>query len=384
MGASHGQLSVLVAHPGADLYGSDRVLLETIDGLLAAGARVLVTLPSDGPLIAELNTRGLNTVLCPAPVLRKSFLSPRGLLSLAASAMKGTFAGIRLLRASRPDVVLVNTITVPLWTALARASGIPVVTHVHEAEANASRLIRTLLALPLVLSSVIVTNSRFSANTLGSSLRMLEGRSTVVYNGVAGPPAVTAARETLAGSLRVVYVGRLSSRKGVDVAVDAVLRLNRQGQPATLDIVGSVFPGNEAFEEQLERQVADAGAHDIVRFHGFQPSVWPFLAAADVAVVPSRLDEPFGNTAVEALLAARPVIASNTSGLREAAGGYKSVQFVEPGDAGELSAALATVASNWSSFRQRAGEDAGIAVERHSPDQYGRRMAHHIRAAAQS
>lgn len=373
-----------MAHPGADLYGSDRVLLETIDGLLAAGARVLVTLPSDGPLIAELTTRGLNTVLCPAPVLRKSFLSPRGLLSLAASAMKGTFAGIRLLRASRPDVVLVNTITVPLWTALARASGIPVVTHVHEAEANASRLIRTLLALPLVLSSVIVTNSRFSANTLGSSLRMLEGRSTVVYNGVAGPPAVTAARETLAGSLRVVYVGRLSSRKGVDVAVDAVLRLNRQGQPATLDIVGSVFPGNEAFEEQLERQVADAGAHDIVRFHGFQPSVWPFLAAADVAVVPSRLDEPFGNTAVEALLAARPVIASNTSGLREAAGGYKSVQFVEPGDAGELSAALATVASNWSSFRQRAGEDAGIAVERHSPDQYGRRMAHHIRAAAQS
>ena len=33
---------VLVAHPGADLYGSDRMLLESVDGLVVSGHRVVV------------------------------------------------------------------------------------------------------------------------------------------------------------------------------------------------------------------------------------------------------------------------------------------------------------------------------------------------------
>ena len=41
-------------------------------------------------------------------------------------------------------------------------------------------------------------------------------------------------------------------------------------------------------------------------------------AEADIAIVPSVLDESFGNTAVEALLAARPLIVSDIPGLLEA------------------------------------------------------------------
>ena len=37
-------------------------------------------------------------------------------------------------RTVRPDVVLVNTITLPAWPAVARVAGRPVVVHVHEAE----------------------------------------------------------------------------------------------------------------------------------------------------------------------------------------------------------------------------------------------------------
>jgi len=384
---SHPRPSVLVAHPSADLYGSDRVLLETVDGLLRHGARVLVTVPAPGPLVAGLQARGVNVVYCPTPVLRKSFLSPAGALKLAAAAVRGGLAGVALLRGSRPDLVLANTITVPLWTVLARLSGIPVLTHVHEAESSAPRPLRAALALPLLLSTDIVTNSSFSADTLAASLPRLRGRATVVYNGVPGPDAVVPAREELDDGLDVVYLGRLSHRKGVDVAIDAVLRLRSVGVRARLSLVGAVFPGNEAYEEQLREQVAEAGAAEYITFHGFQDEVWPFLAAADVAVVPSRLDEPFGNTAVEALLAARPVIASNTSGLREAAGGngsvplYGSVQFVEPGDAGSLAQALTTLRDRWPHYRQQALADAQLARERHSPEGYGDNMARQVAAA---
>ena len=80
-------LKVLVAHPSADLYGSDRVLLETIEGLERSGAKVVVTLPSSGLLVPELMRRGARVILCPTPVLRKSMLSPLGLLNVSGAVV---------------------------------------------------------------------------------------------------------------------------------------------------------------------------------------------------------------------------------------------------------------------------------------------------------
>lgn len=40
---------VLVVHPSAELYGSDRMTLESVRGLRDAGAAVTVVLGSDGP-----------------------------------------------------------------------------------------------------------------------------------------------------------------------------------------------------------------------------------------------------------------------------------------------------------------------------------------------
>lgn len=376
------RFSVLVAHPSADLYGSDRVLLETIDGLHRSGARVLVALPSPGPLVAELERRGAAVILSPTPVLRKSLLTAPGLVKLAGTSVHGLLRSIGVIRGARPDVILANTITVPLWTAAGRLTGVPVVTHVHEAEANAPRALRAALALPLLLSRGILTNSQFSSDTLAAALPALLGRSRVLYNGVPGPAHPAPPRPDLHGGLRILYVGRLSHRKGVDIAIDALLRLRRDGVPARLAVVGAVFPGYEDYEAGLRSQVRAHGAEDHVRFHGFQNDVWPFLAESDVVVVPSRLDEPFGNTAVEAVLASRPVVVSNTSGLREAAAGYRSAQFVEPGDPVELAAALARVAGQWQDYRSSASFDAAEAGRRHSPERYGTLMAGHLAQAA--
>lgn len=372
--------SVLVAHPSADLYGSDRVLLESVEGLLNAGARVLATVPEQGPLVAALTARGARVTFCATPVLRKSLLSARGMVALADATFRGAFQGVALIRRSRPHVILANTVTVPLWTVLGRALGIPVITHVHEAEGNASGPLRALLALPLLASTQILTNSRYSSTVLEASLPWLQGRSVVVYNGVAGPKSVTPPRMNVADTLRVLYVGRLSHRKGVDVAVEAVRILRQQGYKAVLDVVGAVFRGNETYEAGLRAKAEAIDGEPLAVFHGFQNDIWPFLARADVAVVPSRIDEPFGNTAVEALLAARPAVVSNTSGLREAAGGYAAVKFVTPGDPEDLARALSAIAGSWEEYRQRALSDAGTAALRHNPEGYGANIAAHVKA----
>jgi glycosyltransferase involved in cell wall biosynthesis len=174
--------------------------------------------------------------------------------------------------------------------------------------------------------------------------------------------------------VRLVYVGRLSPRKGVDVAVEAAAELARRGLAVRLDVVGSVFGGYEWFESDLRERVRQAGLADAVAFHGFQDDVWAHLAHADVVLVPSRLDEPFGNTAVEAALAARPVVVSDTSGLREAAADLRAARRVAPGDAAALADAVAGIAAGWEVARQQAAQDADVVARRHAPAGYRARI----------
>ena len=84
--------TILVAHPGSELYGSDRVLLESVSGLLDDGWDVLVTVPADGPLVAELRRRGARVELCPSPVLRKSVLRPAGFARFEIARTKEAIA----------------------------------------------------------------------------------------------------------------------------------------------------------------------------------------------------------------------------------------------------------------------------------------------------
>ena len=366
--------TVLIAHPSADLYGSDRVMLETVDALVAAGRRVVVTLPADGPLVGLIEARGARVELCLSPVLRKSALRPVGMVKLLLETARSLPASISLIRRSGAAVVLVNTVTIPFWIPVARLVRRPVICHVHEAEASASSVIKRALALPLLLANKLIVNSRFSLGVLTSSFARLGRKATVVLNAVAGPEQPTLARAGLDGVVRLLYIGRLSPRKGPDVAIEAVNVLRARGVRASLDLVGAPFPGYEWFEQDLRDLVRRKDLGGAVTFHGFQSDVWPHLLSADVVVVPSVKDEPFGNTAVESVLSARPVVVSATSGLQEAVEGYGSAQQVRPADPDALADAIGRVHDDWPTFREKAFQDAHTAAERHAPAEYARRV----------
>ncbi|WP_449372194.1 glycosyltransferase family 4 protein [Arthrobacter psychrolactophilus] len=366
--------TVLVAHPNPELYGADRMLLESVRGLVDAGSRVVVTLPDTGPLVSELQASGAIVEICPTPVLRKSYLTPRGLWKLAGETVKDTYLGVKLLLRISPDVVYVSTITVPLWIILAKLTRHPVVAHVHEAENSAARPVRWALAAPLCLATSILSNSRFSTSVIITAIPKLEERISQIANGVHGPNSVVDARSQIAAPLRLLYVGRLSSRKGVDIAIDTVAELARRGREVHLDVVGAVYPGYEWYEAQLRHTVDEGGLDGNVTFHGFQTDVWPFLAAADIALVLSRIDEPFGNTAVEAILAGRPLVVSDTSGLREAAANYRSVKFVPSDKPTSVADAIDHITERWEEYRTASEISAKVAAERHSPESYRQKI----------
>ena len=374
--------TALVVHPGAELYGSDRVLLESATALVQDGWRVIVQVPGPGPLADALAAAGARVEQATQFVLRKRLLRPRGWPELARTAAAGIRAALRALRRHRPDVVLVNTVTLPLWPVVARLRRVPVAVHVHEGEAQSSRALRRVLYAPLLAADTVVANSRFTRSVIAASYPRVAERAQVVLNPIPGPPVEDPPRPEPADGPRLAYVGRLSPRKGVDLVVAALAELRRAGVPATLDVYGSVFAGYEWFERRLHDQVAHEGLGRAVTFHGFLADVWPALAAADVLVVPSALDESFGNTAVEGVLAGRPVIVAPRPGLLEAVEGYPGAHRLTEDTPQALAAAVADLVVGWDAVRPAAQRSRELALDRHAPRVYRRRLADVLDATA--
>lgn len=369
-----GGVRVLFANPGADMYGSDRMALEAVRGLLSSGHRVLFTSSTDGPLTEAVRETGVQVRIVPPLVLRREMVSPTGFLAFLISAVRDLPRMNELVRRSKPDVVFANTVSLPFWSIVARLNRIPSIVYVHEAEASMNALAHRLLLLPLNLASGVIYNS--ATSRLVSGVPRLEKRqqTRVVHNGVLGPPSVTPPREKIDSPLRVAYLGRLSPRKGVDLLVDAVALLREKGTNVEAEIVGDVFPGYEWYEDDLRDQIHALELYDRVRLSGFLADVWPALARADVLVVPSRLDESFGNVVIEGALSARPVLAANHSGLREAARGLASATLIPNDDSAAIAAGLESVRDDWEGLRVAALRDAEFAAERYSPSSFRRRL----------
>lgn len=372
--------TVLIANPGADLYGSDRMTVESVKALVAAGYRVFVTVPGPGPLIELLTGEGATVLVQPTPIIRKSLLSPKGLLQLVRETVSAWGPSWRLLKHTDAATLVVNTITPPLWFPLARLAGRRVFCHLHEAESMVAKPVRYAMYLPLQFCTGVIANSAYTKRVLADSSVGLVGRTSVVHNTVPGPPVVQPPRPEILGAIRLLYVGRLSQRKGVQVAVTAMDLLRDRGIDTHLDVVGAVFPGNEGYERDLRARIDRSGLTDRVTFHGFQQTVWPYLAGCDIVLVPATEDESFGNTAAEASLAARPVVVSNIAGLKEATTESSAAVLVTPDNATELADAVERIAADWQHFSTLAAADSIRVAAKFSGASYARQLIYAVSA----
>jgi len=365
-------LRLLLVHPSADMYGSDRMALATLRAAREAGWETLTATPVPGPFSDQLAAEQFRHVLIPSPVLRKSSLSPRGVVRLAVSALISTQPQLRLLRTYRPDLILVNTITIPIWLLTARACRGALVCHAHEAETALSRPLQRLLTLPLVLADAIVCNSAATKDFITRAHAGLASRCVVVANGV--PTRHGEGIELSVLTLEnLALVGRLSPRKGQDVAIQALAQLVRQGRDVHLHLVGDCFPGYEWYESELRAMADQLAVDQRVSFHGYLSDPSVIYDTCGIALVPSRV-EPFGNVALEAMAVGRPVIASRVQGLADLVLDGDNGLLVEPGDSAALSRAISRLIEDPALAAKLASDGRTFVREGFSEEAYSARI----------
>jgi glycosyltransferase involved in cell wall biosynthesis len=199
------------------------------------------------------------------------------------------------------------------WKALERADAVVAI----------SQALRTALleGCDLVPDRVWVEHDGVAiANVVPDELDRDRARTDLALPNVAGPI--------------VCYTGRAIAGKGVDVLLAAAPRLTTIG--AEVVVVGKVY-------EDSYRASAAAN----VRFTGFLPpsQVAPYLAAADVVVLPTTADLAYASYTsplklFEYMAAGRPIVASDLPVLREVLRDEENALLFPPGDGEALAAAI--------------------------------------------
>ncbi|WP_037670289.1 glycosyltransferase family 4 protein [Streptomyces griseus] len=323
--APHGQSSLRTVQVlGGGNAGSSAHVRSLTAGLVARGVRVTVCAPSEADHSYDFTGAGAEHVHVP----RSS--DPGSVAALRAACTDADLVHAHGLHASFRAVLALSGRRTPLvvtWHNRAHAEG---------ARAHLLRLLerRVAKAATVVLgtSSDLVDRAR---RTGARDARL----AAVALPGPRGPEAPEEperlrpkARAELGATGRplLMAVGSLERHRGYDVLLDAS-RAWRELDPAPLVVIAGEGP----LRAELQRRIEDEELP--VRLIGRRDDVGALLAAADLALLPSRC-ESRSVLAQEALHARVPLVAAQVGGIRELVG--EAAELVPHGDPGALAYAV--------------------------------------------
>ncbi len=171
----------------------------------------------------------------------------------------------------------------------------------------------------------------------------------------------------------LLYVGRLSPKKGADVLVRAMGPIARRYPEASLVLVGSKWYGEDRISDYVAYVRALAARAPInVHTTGYVPAdrVHEWFAAGDLFICASQWEEPLARVHYEAMAAGLPIITTARGGNPEVVRGQGNGLVVEePEKPGAFAGAILRVLGDaelrgWMSRRGRALAEAHFGWDR--------------------
>ena len=254
-----------------------------------------------------------------------------------------------------------------LGMAFARKKKIKHIWHVHEIITH-PKLIATLFPFLLEkFADIVICNSKATKTNLVQRRRALEDKSTVVYNGLDSfhEEYEASLTKTSLGFKQsdtvVTLVGRISRLKGHKWVLNSYAKFLR-GSDIKLLFVGSPVPGQEHYLYEAEQIISDNGLENSVKIIPYTKNLKDIWQVTDIALMPSTEAESFGLVALEAMLAKKPVIASDAGGLKEVVEDRRTGILVNPNNEEALANAIIELAEN-PEMRKEYGEEGLMRAE---------------------
>ncbi len=336
--------SILVVSPGGrnDTGGICRVVDDLADAWTRAGHT---------PPMRVLDSGGMRHGAAQlAPFLG-------ALVAVGTAALRGRAALLHVHVATGGSVVRKS-----VFVLAGRLLRIPVVLHVHGADferfvADCGPIRRWSIAATFRAADAVVALGTRARVHLMEALGLPARRIALVPNGVQRAE-VRPCRSDIETSCRLVFVGALTGRKGLDTLIEALATRRLAPIALTLDVVGN---GDDTAWRAL---AARFGVADRIRFHGWcdNGATRRLLGASDVLVLPSRA-EALPVVILEAMAEGVPVIASRVGDIPDAVEHGETGLLVPASDPLSLADAIHALATD-GERRQRLGTASRLRAAR--------------------
>jgi glycosyltransferase involved in cell wall biosynthesis len=204
------------------------------------------------------------------------------------------------------------------------------------------------------------------SQAVAGSLRQLgidETKIRVIHNGIEYPVSVNPTRQGRS-TFRIGIVGQVAAWKGYDDLLDAFALVHQKYPSCELHIFGI---GDATYRGELERKSVRLGIANWMKWHEFVFDRGEIYSNLDLCVVPSRIQEALGLSAIEAGFSGLPVIATRRGGLPEVVEHETNGLLVEAQRPAELAEAMGRLISD-PQLRQRLASNA----KRCATERFGR------------
>lgn len=209
----------------------------------------------------------------------------------------------------------------------------------HSLPGSRNRSTRLANRLTYPLCDVVISVSRVVKREVDRGRLLRPKASTLIYGGIGEaalgdvePERVSGVRRSLGvpdGGMVVGNVAHLRAQKGHELWLRTAARVLRARPGTTFVIVGR--EKQEGYRQELEGLAGRLGIADQVRFAGFQPDPYPYLASFDVFLMTSEF-EGFPIALVEAMAMGKAVVSTDVGGVAEAIGEDETGLLAPPGD----------------------------------------------------
>ena len=276
---------------------------------------------------------------------------PAGPISLGVQGKTGRYSRDLFAEVGRYTMVLADIarreghdvvhahdwMTFPAGLAASRASGKPLVVHVHSTEYDrsgdgANPRIVDIEQAGMDAADLVVCVSHYTASVVRSRYRVDDRKIRVVHNAVTRREQhLEWHQEKAIDEPVVLFLGRVTFQKGPDYFLQAAALVVKE-EPAVRFVMG----GSGDMLPRMIETAAQLGLARHVLFTGFLrgDDVERMYAMADLYVMPS-VSEPFGIAPLEAMALDVPVIVSRQSGVAEVLQHALKVDFWDVRDMAE-------------------------------------------------
>ena len=324
-------MNVLVVNYGSDLYGANRILLQTIEMLNPR--KVVLLVGKQGPLTDLINAdpcyRHVHIIEAKTiPVVFRK-MNFKNILQLVKNINNFNKAIKKIKKEFSINWVYVNTLSNFIAIRIFKKNNLKVLVHVHEILENHKLSTRIINYHSIKWADKIIAVSK----PVELNLKEVNKKNNIVtvLNGI--KDMYLQEMEKTKPAIIITLFGRIKPEKGIWYFLEAIALLKEKiSTNAKFIIAGSAAPGGEHYVEQLKKDIQNHSSKSNIEFRSFISDIKGLLNSSDIIVVPSLMKDPFPTTILEAASAGKPVIATNTGGAVQSVKNEITGFLISPSD----------------------------------------------------